>query len=643
MSLTQNSVQTLVQSGSTAASDTNFNPLMQVINVKQVGGSRYRTILSDGAYFVQGMLATQINHLIEENVIRENCIIKVKEFLINIIHDKTVVILLNVEAVDHPMGKIGNPKDSSELAKGVGNAGGNTSQGMYGSTNNNTRAAPPMMRNPNNPYSGGGPSSSSSSQQHASQPQAANRYGSSGAGSYNNNPVSRSTESNGMPITPISQLNMYQNKWTIKARVTTKGEVRTWSNAKGEGSLFGIELLDNSGHDIRATFFKEAVDRFYPMLQQNKIYTFSGGRLKSANMQYNTCKSGFEVTFDANAEIAEAQEDISIQKGVYNFVKVAAIETIDPNTNVDVLCVVKNVGPVTTIMSKKSGQELFKSDLTLADNSNTEITMTLWGEKAKTAMNDYANCPIVAFKNARVSDFSGRCLNASFNGVTLINPAIPEAAEIQQWWSQNAGNANLSFRSLTSSMAGGMGGMNDSFDSRSDIFKIKGESLGYQEKPDYITVKGYLTFVKKDKEGGPWYTACPETKAKITPTADGKFHCDRCQKTYDNCVHRFIFSATFADDSSTTWVSIFDDQARLLLDNKITADEMQAQCFGDNYDTDAFDSYFAKISYTPWLCKLKIKQEMVNEESRIKASVAGFAQIDYVKESKDMLAALSKF
>lgn len=115
------------------------------------------------------------------------------------------------------------------------------------------------------------------------------------------------------------------------------------------------------------------------------------------------------------------------------------------------------------------------------------------------------------------------------------------------------------------------------------------------------------------------------------------------KKTYDNCVHRFIFSATFADDSSTTWVSIFDDQARLLLDNKITADEMQAQCFGDNYDTDAFDSYFAKISYTPWLCKLKIKQEMVNEESRIKASVAGFAQIDYVKESKDMLAALSKF
>ena len=40
---------------------------------------------------------------------------------------------------------------------------------------------------------------------------------------------------------------------------------------------------------------------------------------------------------------------------------------------------------------------------------------------------------------------------------------------------------------------------------------------------------------------------------------------------------------------------------------------------------------------------MKIKQEMVNEESRVKDSIAGFSEMGYVKESKDVLADRSKF
>jgi replication factor A1 len=41
---------------------------------------------------------------------------------------------------------------------------------------------------------------------------------------------------------PIESLNPYQNKWTIKARVTAKGEMKTWNNAKGSGNLFKIDV-----------------------------------------------------------------------------------------------------------------------------------------------------------------------------------------------------------------------------------------------------------------------------------------------------------------------------------------------------------------------------------------------------------------
>ena len=75
---------------------------------------------------------------------------------------------------------------------------------------------------------------------------------------------------------PITDLNPYQNRWTIKARVTNKSDIKRWSNAKGEGTLFSIDLLDESGGEIRATMFKEACEKFYPILEQGSVYTFSG-------------------------------------------------------------------------------------------------------------------------------------------------------------------------------------------------------------------------------------------------------------------------------------------------------------------------------------------------------------------------------
>ena len=37
------------------------------------------------------------------------------------------------------------------------------------------------------------------------------------------------------------------------------------------------------GTEIRATFFREAVDKFFEQLHEDQVYTFSKGRLKVAN------------------------------------------------------------------------------------------------------------------------------------------------------------------------------------------------------------------------------------------------------------------------------------------------------------------------------------------------------------------------
>jgi replication factor A1 len=60
--------------------------------------------------------------------------------------------------------------------------------------------------------------------------------------------------------------------------VTQKSNIRSWSNSRGEGTLFSMNLLDESG-EIKATAFKEQVDKFYEMIEVNKvcnIFSFIG-------------------------------------------------------------------------------------------------------------------------------------------------------------------------------------------------------------------------------------------------------------------------------------------------------------------------------------------------------------------------------
>lgn len=45
-------------------------------------------------------------------------------------------------------------------------------------------------------------------------------------------------------VQPLVYLNPYLGDWTIKVRVTDKGNLRTYKNAQGEGCVFNVVLTD---------------------------------------------------------------------------------------------------------------------------------------------------------------------------------------------------------------------------------------------------------------------------------------------------------------------------------------------------------------------------------------------------------------
>lgn len=601
--------------------------VLQVIGIKSVN-KRSRLILSDGVNHINGMLTSQNSDMEEQ--LSVNDLVRLHEYMINELNGRSVMILLNIELVGKVDHRIGNPDSqfNKALINSTNQAQGGTAsptKSLYGNSyGGNAAAAPPASSyggsnsvsnnssSSNNPYMGGGTST----------PAALSA------------PIVRSNP--GSNATPIAALSMYNNRFTLQVNCTAKSDVRVWSNNKGEGSLFSVDLLDQSS-DIRATFFKEAVEKYYNLLHVGKTYRITGGRLKVANKQWNTCRSNFELTYDTNTEIHQVEDDPSIQQQ-YDFKKIADLESIEPNTFVDVLAVVKSVGDVANIVSKKSGNELTKCDLILADDSGTEVSMTLWGRQANSAAADYGGQPVVAIRKARVSDYNGKTLGSP-NGV-VVNP--PMGQQLASWW--QAQGSSMAAKSLSTN---GTGGRMDAWSDRLSIRAITDQHMGQSpDKADFLSFKAVISYVKTSKEGGAWYPACPnagepcKNRFKVTQTTDGQWFCDKCQQQYPAPVRRWIFSGVVEDGTSSTWVSFFNEQAETLLG--ATADATYAAAYGmdGGFDQDAYDSAFASSLYSEWVFKCKVKTEFHNDENRVKTSVYNLAPVDFLQESKELLTAL---
>lgn len=116
-------------------------------------------------------------------------------------------------------------------------------------------------------------------------------------------------KSNAPAVFPIEGLSPYQNKWTIKVRVAQKSDVRHWSNAKGEGKIFSVVLMDESG-EINATGFNQAVDDLFDKFEEGKTYYVSKARVGIAKKKFTSVTNEYELTLGRETEVVEASEKL---------------------------------------------------------------------------------------------------------------------------------------------------------------------------------------------------------------------------------------------------------------------------------------------------------------------------------------------
>ncbi|XP_077995287.1 replication protein A 70 kDa DNA-binding subunit-like isoform X2 [Glandiceps talaboti] len=530
------------------------------------------------------MLATQLNPKVINGDLAVRTIIQLEKYICNNLADnKRVMIILEVSVVassDQVQCKIGNPIPLTQSVAAQGSTG--------------QPAAKPLN-------------------------QAASSYRSD-----NEMPKMPTTPGGGLAkVFPIASLTPYQNRWTIRARVTNKSKIRNWSNSRGEGCLFSMDLIDDSA-EIRATAFNDQCKKYHDMVEVGKVYFITRGNLKTANRQYTSIKNDYEMSFNNETQLmpCEDQDVDDIPNVQFDFKPIDTLENIEKDNMVDVIGVCKSVGDVTTITTRATNKEVTKRDIQIVDDSEKVVSMTLWGDDAEKF--DGSNNPVLAVKGARLSDFGGRSLSLLQSSVLQINPDIPKAHHLRGWY--DGVGCSKETQSISEQRSGGGGSTN-----WKNLMEVKTQNLGYGEKPDYFTSKATVIFIKKENS---MYKACPsaECNKKVIENTDGSYRCEKCNKEYQDFKYRLLLSANVVDFADGQWVTCFQGQAESLLGQK-------AEYIGNLKDTNEaeFDALFQEANFKSYNFRMRIKQETYNDETRLKCSAMDVRPLDFKEHSKKLI------
>ena len=126
-------------------------------------------------------------------------------------------------------------------------------------------------------------------------------------------------------------------------------------------------------------------------------------------------------------DIREVEDDGTIaritKREGFDFTPISEIADLGPNDTVDLVGIAYVVGPVGQVQLK-SGEVKHRRNILLIDESNLSICVCFWGEKVVCTY-DFANYPVVALRNAKVSDFAQKSLNSNEDSLVLLNSDMP--------------------------------------------------------------------------------------------------------------------------------------------------------------------------------------------------------------------------
>jgi replication factor A1 len=400
---------------------------------------------------------------------------------------------------------------------------------------------------------------------------------------------------------PISEISTYQTSFTICARVTNKSQLRTFNKSGKDGKVFSIDLLDAQGGEIRATFFNEIVDKMYEKLKKGKCYTFSKGGVRIANRQFNMCNHRYELVFDKMGEVEEVKDDARIETVKFSFTDLRRVQSRPLPCTVDLCGVITSFESMYSFTSK-DGKNLVKREITIADDTAISMGVTLWGERAQQEDSVFQNNPVACLKGVSVKEWNGgRSGSLLEAGMLQLNPTLPEATKVKQWWSQGGSTQELTALTAARGSGGGMGRAPSG--KPMDITDMRQASEQVADQAEVYTVNCRLANVQSKKNGEPlpfWYMACQEPKQgngmPCNRRLDSSGFCASCDRS-GKAAPRLTLRCRFSDYGDSCWLTTFHEPAQKVIG--LSGEQAQAMEQGEDgrkkLEAAIFDNYFGQL------------------------------------------------
>lgn len=436
--LTKNGVKRIVESGRKELKDNDF--ILQIVELKDFSSDEkkksiaLRLVLSDGIASVTALVNRNAYEEVKNLDFKVNSIILIKEFKINQVKGKNILIIEKPFKLLGYCSVLGNPKNYEKLSKQDFTQSlnlcfktnkENESENIVNSEIKpevkpeptpkkvaveikpevkkktpieETKVETPKIQEITSMFDSG---------MRVEEPK---KKGWSNTGFVQIQEPSQTAQGE---YTPIAALNPMNSDWVIKARVTKKSAPRHWKSFRGEGDLLNIELKDEDGTLIQGTFFNKHVDQFKDKLQEGKVYAISHGSIKPSNARYSSLKHAFCISFNGYTKIVPLEDDGSIEQDGYCYTTLNEASKLDQAKIIDVKGVVVSVEDMDEI-TMKNGMTKPIRRVIIADNSRDKglsMQVTFWGKISYKA--DFTKGEVVALKDAKVGTYNGVSLNMS--------------------------------------------------------------------------------------------------------------------------------------------------------------------------------------------------------------------------------------
>jgi replication factor A1 len=438
----------------------------------------------------------------------------------------------------------------------------------------------------------------------------------------------------GKYYSPLSLLTTFSKDFQILVRVIKKSDLKTFNSSpnKSGGTLFSFNILDEEGTEMQVTCFNKAVQKFYALIAENKIFEITGGYVKINNQKYSSIKSEYKIVIDENSQVIEMMDDGSIQHQKYNFVKISELATVPLYSVVDCIGYVLEVGEL-LLKNTKNGEQAMKK-IILADTSNSKIEFTLW---RVFAYREVKSGQVLALKNVKVGEFNGRNISTFEESGVLADPGLMLEASNLRYYIESNKNEIENFKNVS------LPAPKESSDSLAlphvhlikDVLEMIDDVINDDKLP-ISRIKATVTqMMHNDKN---FYGGCEDLRCKKKLTKETyNWSCMSCNKSYDKPTYYYTLSIRVKDCSSEHWIDIFGNVAEKLI--KITAEEYKDLLQGR--DPSKLKEITQAVEFKTFFFYVKPKLHFYNSVPKKKLYAYKIEVVDPISDSKRLTKFLS--